>query len=133
MSAGAPPARDRCAAPRPPNVLDWVAALRPLLWIPAIALFEAGRSSGGGGWWPSPGTLPALGSLLSILGAVHLANAWNDRAGDRVNRKGGIVASGSVEGRAIAVVAVSCLVVAGALSLAPSVTPGARAWLATAL
>lgn len=122
------------------NLLDLCFALRPLLWIPAIALFAAGETAGRfgvqlveseGSSRPLPGSTSAtLGSLLLLLGAVHAANGWRDRAGDRVNRKGRAVASGAISGRALAIA--GGLSAAGALVLAmhPSVTPASRALLA---
>jgi len=69
-------------------LLDRIFAIRPLLWIPAVAVYGAGRAwefreSGREGFSPGP-----LAALLLILAAVHGANAWRDRDGDRLNRKG---------------------------------------------
>jgi len=74
----------------------------------------------------------ALGALLLLLGAVHLANGWRDRAGDRVNRKGRAVSSGAVSGRALAILAIACLAGAVLLALHPSVGGASRALLAVA-
>ncbi|HKQ19423.1 MAG TPA: UbiA family prenyltransferase [Candidatus Eisenbacteria bacterium] len=113
--------------------LDLCFALRPLLWIPAIALFAAGETT-----HPLPplppvpeSTSATLGSLLLLLGAVHAANGWRDRAGDRVNRKGRAVASGAISGHALAIA--GGFSAAGALVLAmhSSVAPASRALLAT--
>jgi len=97
------------------GVADCVFALRPLLWIPAVALFEAGRSSGlslgararptsladaFAAGAPLDGAVRAeLLALLALLGAVHLANAARDRDTDLLNRKGRLTAWGLV-GRA---------------------------------
>ncbi len=114
-------------------LVDCFFALRPLLWIPAIALFEAGRTEAGGSWWPPVRALPPLASLLALLGAVHLANGWNDRAGDRLNRKGGLVATGAIPGRDLAIGAVLLVVLGAALASCPVVTSAARIWLVAAL
>ena len=82
-------------------LLDRVFAIRPLLWIPAVAIYGAGRAwelhaSGRGGF-----SLGPLAALLLILTAVHAANAWRDREGDRLNRKGLPVLGGRVGGRSL--------------------------------
>jgi len=119
--------------------LDLIFALRPLLWIPAIALFAAGESwghassgaSGTSGTWGTSGPA-ALGALLLLLGAVHVANGWRDRAGDRLNRKGAAMTSGAVSGSALAIVAGLCLAGSLLLSLHPTVGGTSRALLAAA-
>lgn len=122
---------------------DLVFALRPLLWIPAIALFAAGEiggalssgapgTLGGAGGGVHPGTAASLGSLLLLLGAVHVANGWRDRAGDRVNRKGLVVASGAIPGFALAMLGGACVVAALSLAFHPALRAGSRALLAGA-
>jgi len=59
----------------PAWLLDRVFAIRPLLWIPAVAVYGAGRAwgfreAGRGDLRPGP-----LAALLLILAAVHAANA----------------------------------------------------------
>lgn len=123
-------------------LLDLCFALRPLLWIPAIALFAAGATgrvgvpdlAGGLEAGDSSRALPgstavALGSLVLLLGAVHAANAWRDRAGDRVNRKGRAVASGAISGRALAIAGGCSAAAAFVLAMHPSVAPASRALL----
>lgn len=119
-------------------LLDHLFALRPLLWIPAVALFEAGRTLGapaGRGWqadsWGA-GAIAGLVSLLFVLGAVHVANALRDFESDRHNRKGWIVVRGIVGGRSLMWLGVSCLVAAGVASLAVS-APGRATLLASLL
>jgi 4-hydroxybenzoate polyprenyltransferase len=137
MSAARPSGRGgrgRAAPPRgsiATRARDAIAALRPRLWIPAIALFEAGRTLPTPGTgdssvataisWPTLEAWPALVSLLALLGAVHVGNAWRDRESDRVNRKGGAIASGSMAGGEAALLAGTCLAVALA---AAAVVPG---------
>jgi len=133
MNSRAPASSDRAGGNARGTWLDHIFALRPLLWIPAIALFEAGRAEGGGAWWPPPRAVPALISLLAVLGAVHLANGWNDRAGDRINRKGREVASGALQGRELAALGVFMLLLAVAAAACPPVTMGARLALGAAL
>ena len=96
---------------RPASLLDRLFALRPLLWIPAIALFEAGRTTFDRGA-PAPAAVAALVSLLGILSAVHVANGWRDRAGDRLNRKGGALAAGAIAAGGVVTLAVASLAVA---------------------
>lgn len=117
------------------RLLDLCFALRPLLWIPAIALFAAGETAGhvesGGSPRPHQESAgPTLGSLLLLLGAVHAANGWRDRAGDRVNRKGRAVASGAISGRALAIAGGFSAAGAFMLAMHPSVAPASRALLA---
>jgi chlorophyll synthase len=110
--------------------LDPVFALRPLLWIPAVALYAAGAA------WAAPGTRtvdvrdPALGALLLLLGAVHLANGWRDREGDRGNQKGHPIATGAVGGRALFLM--GSVAVAGAAALALGLAPRVQALLLAA-
>lgn len=133
MTAAAPAAPASAGGHERGARLDHLFALRPLLWIPAIALFEAGRAAGGGAWWPSPRVAPALVSLLAILGAVQLANGWNDRAGDRINRKGREVASGALRGWDLAALGAALLILALVAATCPIVSPGARVALLGAL
>ncbi len=133
MSDGAPAAPPRSGGIARGTWLDHLVALRPLLWIPAIALFEAGRAEAGDTWWPSSAAVPSLVSLLSILGAVHLANGWNDRAGDRLNRKGGGLASGALRGRSVALMGGILLLLALVSGACTIVSPGARLALLAAL
>ncbi|MEK7314566.1 MAG: UbiA family prenyltransferase [Candidatus Eisenbacteria bacterium] len=133
MNDGAPAAPPRRSGVAWGTWPDHLVALRPLLWIPAIALFEAGRAEGGGTWWPSLAALPALVSLLSILSAVHLANGWNDRAGDRLNRKGVGLASGALRGRTVAVMGGVLLLLALVSGACLIVSSGARLALLAAL
>jgi len=114
------------------SALDHLFALRPLLWIPAIALFEAGRSEANRTWLPPIAAIPALVALLALLGTVHLANGWRDRHGDRLNRKGGAIAAGRIKPRAILVLGAAALVLAVLAALVPSVSPAGRLLLATA-
>jgi len=82
--------------------LDLLFALRPLLWVQAVALYGAGGASD----HPATGWLLGdreLWALLLLLGAVHLANGWRDREGDRWNRKGFPVAAGDLGGRPLLV------------------------------
>ena len=110
--------------------LDALFALRPLLWIPAVALYAAGAG------WASQGTesVPiwgaSLGSLLLLLGAVHLGNGWRDREGDRWNSKGLPVAAGAVGGRTLLVMGSAA--VAGAAALGLACAPRAQALLLAA-
>lgn len=115
------------------GVADCVFALRPLLWIPAVALFEAGRTSAlpvGARTDPLPPAsaftagVPVPGStwmellaLLAILGAVHLANAARDRETDRVNQKGWLTASGRVGRARLLGLGAACVVAALFLTL----------------
>lgn len=115
------------------NALDGLFALRPLLWIPAIALFEAGRLEAGGPRWPSWSSLPPLLCLMALLGAVHLANGWRDREGDRRNRKGGAVASGTLSARDVTRLAAGSLFVAIVVAGASSVSGPALVLLGAAL
>lgn len=94
-----------------PSLLDHVFALRPLLWIPAIALFEAGRATFARGA-PPTAAWAAMGSLCGVLGAVHLANGWRDREGDRINRKGGVLATGALPRSRVVALAVGSLAAA---------------------
>ncbi len=125
---------------------DSLFALRPLLWIPAVALFEAGRTvafpfgtrisppSGAGAFVvgaPVAGALSAeLLALLALLGAVHLANAARDRETDLVNRKGRLTASGSVGPARLLVLCAACLIAAFFLALRSA--PTARSLLGAA-
>jgi chlorophyll synthase len=113
--------------------LDLLAALRPLLWIPAIALYEAGRTAAGGSLVPPPRAIAPLLSLLGILGAVHVANGWRDREGDRLNRKGGAVASGALSGRSLTLLAAAALALAALAALATPAAAGGRRLLLGAL
>lgn len=93
-------------------LLDRTFAIRPLLWIPAVAVYGAGRAwefrvSGRNDFSPGP-----LASLLLILAAVHGANAWRDRDGDRRNRKGLPVVRGLVGGRSLLAVGLGAVLVA---------------------
>jgi 4-hydroxybenzoate polyprenyltransferase len=115
------------------SALDYLFALRPLLWIPAIALFEAGRSEADRAWLPSIDVIPVLVALLALLGAVHLANGWRDRHGDRLNRKGGAIAAGRLKPRVIFALGAAALVLAALAAWAPSVSPAGRLLLAIAL
>ncbi|HEU4335106.1 MAG TPA: UbiA family prenyltransferase [Candidatus Eisenbacteria bacterium] len=128
---GAPGARGAAA-----RSLDLLAALRPQLWIPAILLFESGRTVAGRGSlaWPGHGSGPwaALLSLLAILGAVHVGNAWRDRISDRRNRKAGPIADGTVSGRAAAWLAAACLAAAAAAASRPEVGGASRLLLLAA-
>lgn len=133
MNGGASAAPPRRGGVAPETWLAHLVALRPLLWIPAIALFEAGRAEGGGAWWPPLAAVPSLASLLSILGAVHLANGWNDRAGDRLNRKGGGLASGALRGRTVAGMGGALVLLALVSAACPIVSPGGRLALLAAL
>ena len=97
-------------------LLDRIFAIRPLLWIPAVAVYGAGRAwefreSGREGFSPGP-----LAALLLILAAVHGANAWRDRDGDRLNRKGLPVWRGPVGGRSLLSVGLGAIVVAASLA-----------------
>jgi 4-hydroxybenzoate polyprenyltransferase len=116
--------------------LDLLAALRPQLWIPAIVLFESGRTVAGrvSPAWPEPGSgsWTALLSLLAILGAVHVGNAWRDRDSDRRNRKAGPIADGTVSGRAAAWLAAACLSASAAAASRPEVAPASRLLLLAA-
>jgi len=97
-------------------LLDRVFAIRPLLWIPAVAVYGSGRAWGLrelGRDRFSPGPLVAL---LLILAAVHAANAWRDRDGDRLNRKGLPVRRGLVGGRSLLALGLSCILVAAFLA-----------------
>ena len=77
------------------KAVDVLFALRPLLWVPAVALYGAGAawSHGATGWLLRD---EELWALLLLLGVVHLANGWRDREGDRWSRKGFPIASGAV-------------------------------------
>jgi 4-hydroxybenzoate polyprenyltransferase len=116
---------------------DLLFSLRPLLWVPAVALYEAGRiacprAGAGSGARPlAAGDAVSLGALLLLLGSVHAANAWEGRASDRENRKGWPVASGAVGGGALLALAGTSL--AGAVVLAAGLGGAARALLACAL
>jgi 4-hydroxybenzoate polyprenyltransferase len=117
------------------RALDLLFALRPLLWIPAIALFAAGRSWGRGSG-PDLDLIEAsgavvLGSLLLLLGVVHVANAWRDRAGDARNRKGRPVSRGAVGGRALVTLGAACAAGAVALAAHPAAAGPPRALLLT--
>ncbi|MBI4364447.1 MAG: UbiA family prenyltransferase [Candidatus Latescibacteria bacterium] len=111
--------------------------MRPLLWIPAVALFESGRTAGapaGAGWRMDLGGLPSVGalfSLLLILGAIHAWNALRDERSDRENRKGRVLASGLVTRRGLLFLAAVCL--AGAVLAAWAAASPARATLAASL
>jgi 1,4-dihydroxy-2-naphthoate octaprenyltransferase len=126
----------RAARPAIGVALDLAAALRPQLWIAAVALFEAGRTAAGpaaGPFAPVPGAVaPALASLLALLGAVHLGNGWRDRGSDRVNRKGGAIAAGRLSGTTVLLAAGGCVAVAGAAAWAPGVGVASRGLLAAA-
>lgn len=106
--------------------LDLIFAVRPLLWIPAIAIFAAGRAWGEREAGASRFEAASLGSLLLILGAVHAANAWRDRAGDRWNAKGLPVRAGYARGRSLLLVALVSLGGAAALAAGAS---GLERWL----
>lgn len=114
--------------------LDLIASLRPQLLLPAIVLFESGRSVAGRGSpaWPAPASWTALLSLLAVLGAVHVGNAWRDRRSDRWNRKAGPIADGSVTGRAAAWLAAACLAAAAAGIAGPGVAGATRLLLLAA-
>ena len=89
--------------------LDLLFALRPLLWVPAVALYGAGAASAGGAA-AAPRHLLGEGelwALLLLLGVVHLANGWRDREGDRRNRKGFPVAAGAAGERSLVVLGVA--------------------------
>jgi 4-hydroxybenzoate polyprenyltransferase len=101
--------------------LDGLFALRPLLWIPAVALFGAGSA-----WAGAPGDARALAALLSILGAVHAANGWRDREGDRVNRKCLPVTRGEAGRTTLLCVGAACLALATLFAWA---TPSGPRWL----
>jgi len=103
------------------RALDGLFALRPLLLIPAVALYGAGSA-----WARVPTDAAALGALLLLLGSVHAANAWRDREGDLLNRKGLPVTSGLVGRRALLLGGLACL--AGALLLAARL-PTWHRWL----
>ncbi|HET9952398.1 MAG TPA: UbiA family prenyltransferase [Candidatus Eisenbacteria bacterium] len=120
-------------APPRATLLDHAFALRPLLWIPAIALFEAGRAEAGGAALPPWAALPPLLSLLGMLGAVHVANGWRDRAGDRLNRKGGAVASGAIGAPALLAIAATALALAALAALLSPATPAVRLSLLASL
>jgi 4-hydroxybenzoate polyprenyltransferase len=97
-------------------LLDRVFAIRPLLWIPAVAIYGAGLAWGSrerGRDDLSPGPLAAL---LLILAAVHAANAWRDREGDRLNRKRIPVGPGLVGGRSLLALSLGSVVVAALLA-----------------
>lgn len=115
-------------------VLDLLASLRPQLLIPAIVLFESGRSVTGRGSpaWPAPASWISLLSLLALLGAVHVGNAWRDRRSDRWNRKAGPIADGSITGRAAAWLAAACLAAAAAAVASPYVAAETRLLLLAA-
>jgi len=110
-------------------LLDRVFVIRPLLWIPAVAVYGAGRSWGlretGGAALTNaredfrPGPLAAL---LLILAAVHAANAWRDRDGDRLNRKGLPVARGHVGGRSLLALILGSVLGAALLARGASIT-----------
>lgn len=107
-------------------VLDRVFAIRPLLWIPAVAVYAAGRAWGSrelgrDDFAAPPIAAGPIASLLLILAAVHAANAWRDREGDRFNRKGFPVASGLVGGRAVLTLALGSLLAAAALAVGASI------------
>ncbi|HSQ60464.1 MAG TPA: UbiA family prenyltransferase [Acidobacteriota bacterium] len=114
--------------------LDLLAALRPQLFLPAIVLFEAGRTPEGAGSpaWPAAGSWSLLLSLLGILGAVHVANAWRDRRSDRLNRKSGPIADGTLTGRAAAWLAAGCLGVAAGAAATEAVAGASRLLLLAA-
>ena len=102
-------------------LLDRVFAIRPLLWIPAIAVYGAGRAwefreSGRDAFSPGP-----LAALLLILAAVHGANAWRDRDGDRLNRKGLPVGRGLVGGRSLLAIGLAAVLVATLLTRGASI------------
>ena len=95
---------------------DLFFALRPLLWIPAVALYAAGAA------WKGPVQFGLMGrcelwALLLFLGVVHLANGWRDRVGDRLNRKGFPVATGVIKGAALLVLGTAAFAAALVLSL----------------
>ncbi|HEX7076995.1 MAG TPA: UbiA family prenyltransferase [Candidatus Eisenbacteria bacterium] len=138
------------------RALDLLFALRPLLWIPAVALYGAGsawgsaaraaaRAGGGsrgaarfpGADGPASGTGPwetalPLASLLLILAAVHAANAWRDREGDRRNEKGRALARGLVSRGDLARAGALAVALAAAIAIAPPLTPAVRALLVAA-
>ncbi len=68
MTAGAPAAPASAGGHERGARLDHLFALRPLLWIPAIALFEAGRAAGGGAWWPRARSCRRARALPYALG-----------------------------------------------------------------
>ena len=99
---------------------DLIFAARPLLWIPAVALYGAGRAWGLRGRHHADFHWEPLGALLLILAAVHAANAWRDRDGDRWNAKGLPVVRGEVRGGALAALAAAALAAAAALTMESS-------------
>ena len=110
-------------------LLDRVFVIRPLLWIPAVAVYGAGRSWGfreaghAGLTTASQGFRPGpLAALLLILAAVHVANAWRDRDGDRLNRKGFPVGRGHVGGRTLLALILGSILAAALLARGASTT-----------
>ncbi len=102
-------------------LLDRVFALRPLHWIPAVAVYGAGRAWGIRDLGRREFSAEPLASLLLILAAVHAANSWRDREGDRLNRKGFPVGQGLVGGSTLLTVGAGSLLAAAALALRASV------------
>ncbi len=95
--------------------LDTIFAVRPLLWVPAVAVYGAGWAWGKG-TAPAHGAGTALPALLLLLGAVHAVNAWRDRAGDDRNRKGFPVVRGRARRGSLAGLGLFCLLAGGALA-----------------
>jgi 4-hydroxybenzoate polyprenyltransferase len=62
-----------------------------------------------------------------------VANGWRDREGDRLNRKGGAVASGALAGRPLALLAATALAIAALAALASPATAAVRGLLLAAL
>lgn len=97
-------------------LLDRLFAFRPLHWIPAVALFGAGRAWGIRELGRRELSAVPLASLLLILTAVHAANSSRDREGDRWNRKGFPVGQGLVG--TITLLSVGAIALAAAAALA---------------
>jgi 4-hydroxybenzoate polyprenyltransferase len=113
--------RDRTGRHALTWLLDRAFAVRPLLWIPAVAIFGAGRAWGIREHGHREFSAAPIASLLLILAAVHAANAWRDREADRINRKGLPVGSGAVDGATLLTLGAGSVVAATAVALGASI------------
>jgi len=110
-------------------LLDRAFAIRPLLWVPALAIFGAGRAWGIGALGHREFSPAPILSLLLVLAAVHAANACRDREGDRINRKGFPVGKGLVDDATLLALSVVSLVGAAFLARGASIS---EQWLLAA-